>query len=211
MWSQINKLRTPLDDLRDHDQVLADRFASVSRALDISGSRTQSRIPDTEANFRNRMSLQDEVQKHLKLARRWEELLHEIRSIDGFHDFLQPPSISSLLTRVPKTGPIIIINAHLTRCDAIALLPGAETVIHTPLDNLSYAGANDLKGLLHRTHKNRSLEDEQSELRKGRPASHKHENLRKILLELWLNVVKPILNQLAISVSVELPTPGDGY
>ncbi|EDR11970.1 uncharacterized protein LACBIDRAFT_232120 [Laccaria bicolor S238N-H82] len=95
VWSQINNLRTPLGDLRDHDSVLADDFS-------------------------------DEVKKHIELARRWEELLHEIRSIKGFHYFLQPPSISSLLEGVPKTGSVIIINAHATRSDAIALLPGRQ-------------------------------------------------------------------------------------
>jgi hypothetical protein len=64
-----------------------------------------------------------------------------------------------------------------------------------------------LKGLLHRTHKTRSREDEEAELRKGRPASPKCEILHKILLELWLHVVKPILTQLTISVRGNFPFP----
>jgi len=208
VWSQINNLRTPLGSLRDHDSVLADDFSAVSRALEKSGSRTESRIPDTEDNMRNKMSLQDEVQKHVKLARRWEELLHEIRSIEGFHYFLQPRSMSSLLKGVPKTGPVIIINAHPTRCDAIALLPGVESAIHIPLHNLSYARANDWKGLLNQTHKTRSREDEEVELRKVRPVqSPRREILRKILSELWLHIAKPVLTKLAISVRGNLTFP----
>lgn len=196
VWSQINNLRTPLGDLRDHDSVLADDFSVVSRALEKSGSRTESRIPDIEDSMRNKMSLQDEVKKHIELARRWEELLHEIRSIKGFHYFLQPPSISSLLEGVPKTGSVIIINAHATRSDAIALLPGVESAIHIPLHNLSYARSNDWKGLLNQT---RSREDEEVELRKPRPVRPKRQILRKILSELWFYIVKPVLTKLDIS------------
>ena len=235
VWSQINNLRTPLDNLRDHSEdskKLADRFLTVSRALEKSGSRPESRIPATEDNIRKKMSLQDEVQKHIKLARQWEELLQDIRSIDGFRDFLQPPSTSSLLSRIPKTGVVVIINVHLSRCDAIALLSGSKTVIHIPLDNLSYEKANYLKDLLHGTPKPRYRGDDKGEVddtgeiedteeaddtgevedteeaddtgemnvRKGGQVPPKRGNLRKVLRELWLCVVKPILYQLATSV-----------
>ena len=206
VWSQINNLRTPLDDLRDYNPELADRFLTVSRALEKSGSRPESRILDTEDNIWKKISLQKEVQEHIKLARQWEELLHEIRSIDrdGLRDFFQPPSVSSLLSRIPKTGLVILINVHRSRCDAIALLPGSATTIHIPLNSLSYAGANDLKRLLRRTYES-SRKDEEVEPRKGKPAAHEYGSLRKILPELWSHVVKPILDQLAISVCGDFP------
>ena len=200
VWSQINNLRTPLDDLRDHDQLLADSFLEVSRALEKSGSRTESRISDIEGNIRNQMFLQNEVQKHVKLARRWEELLHKIRSTDGFCDFLKPPNVTSLLSRLPKAGSVVIINSHFTRCDAIALIPSAKTPIHIPLDKFSYTEASRLEGRLHQTRKGRSREDEEVQLRRGVLVLPKHENLGKILLVLWVHAVKPILNKLAISV-----------
>jgi len=206
VWSQINNLRISLDDLRDYNPELANRFLTVSRALEKSGSRPQSQFPDPEDNIRKKISLQDEVQEHIKLERRLEELLHEIRSIDrdGFRDFLQPPSVSSLLSRIPKTGLVILINVHRSRCDAIALLPGSAATIHIPLDSLSYAGANDLKRLLHRTYKS-SRQDEEVEPRKGEPVAHEQGSLRKILPELWSHVVKPILDQLTISVCGDFP------
>ena len=199
VWSQISNLRTPLADLHDYNRELADRFLAVSSALEKSGSRPEVQIPDTEDNIRKKISLQNEVQEHIKLARQWEELLHNVRSIDRFHAFLQPPSTSSLLSGIPKTGLVILINVHLSRCDAIALLPGSATAIHIPLNNLSYTGADDLKRLLYRAHKS-SREVEEVDSRKGGQVSHKPRKLRKILSELWLRVVEPILNQLAISV-----------
>ena len=200
VWSQINSLRTPLDDLRDHDQLLADSFLEVSRALEKSGSRTELRISDNEDNIQNKMFLQNEVRKHVKLARRWEELLHEIRSTNGFCDFLQPPNVTSLLSRLPKTGPVVIINAHSTRCDAIALIPGAKAAIHIPLDKFSYTEASRLEGLLNQTRKGRSLEEEEVQLRRGVRVLSKRETLGKILFILWMHIVKPILNKLVISV-----------
>ena len=34
---------------------------------------------------------------HVKLAKRWDQLLAKVHSIPDFEDFLQPPSSSSLL------------------------------------------------------------------------------------------------------------------
>ncbi|KAM0489960.1 hypothetical protein ACHAP8_012064 [Fusarium lateritium] len=41
-----------------------------------------------------------------------------IRTQDGFHDFLQPPPAESLMAAA-KSGPIVVINVSLYRCDAI--------------------------------------------------------------------------------------------
>jgi hypothetical protein len=42
VWNQINQLRTPVDELRVHNQSLADRFSAVSRELENAGSRSES-------------------------------------------------------------------------------------------------------------------------------------------------------------------------
>jgi len=201
VWSQFNNLRTPLDDLRDHDQELANHFSAVSIALEKLGSRTELRITKTEDNLQleERMTLQDEAHKHVKLAHEWEELLRDIHRINGLQDFLQPPSISSLLSLVPKAGAVVIINVHSARCDALALLSGVDTPIHIPLDKLSYSRASSLRRRLHRIHKGRSPGDEEEGVRAGRLFTQDN-SLHAILLELWSYVVKPILNRLAITV-----------
>ncbi|CAA7267783.1 unnamed protein product [Cyclocybe aegerita] len=206
VWSQINNLRTPLEVLRDKDKELADRFLAVSRALEKSGSRPESRTYHSEDKLQERMALQDEVHKHHKFAREWEELLADIRRIKGFQGFLQPTSMSSLLSLVPKAGPVVVINVHSTRCDALALLSGAETPIHIPLDNFSYARGNNLRGRLQQVHGARSRGEEEEEIRAGRRVIARNNNLCEILLELWSHVVKPILNRLATPLHTTSPS-----
>ncbi|KAJ3507320.1 hypothetical protein NLJ89_g6370 [Agrocybe chaxingu] len=199
VWSQINNLRTPLDNLRRDakHKALADDFLAASRALENSGSRTESRIYHTEDKLQERMALQDEVHKHLKFAREWEKLLVDIRRIEGYQGFLQPPSVSSLLSLVPKSGPVVVIDVHSARCDALALVSGADAPIHIPLDNFSYAKAGNLRVRLHQIHRTRSRGEEDGD-RAGRRALSKDANLHDVLLELWLHVAKPILDRLEI-------------
>ena len=69
------------------DPALASHFVNVSRALENSGSRAESNI-GTEASMTQKMSLQDEVNTHVKLARERDELLEKIRAMPDFLDFL---------------------------------------------------------------------------------------------------------------------------
>jgi len=44
VWNQINQLRSPLDDLRTHDQSPAERFSAVSDELEGAAPRTELRV-----------------------------------------------------------------------------------------------------------------------------------------------------------------------
>ncbi len=205
VWNQINNLRTPIDDLRSRDPTLADRFLKVSRDLENSSSRSESTIPLTKMNnLAQKMSSSEDANTHIKLARERDQLLSQIRSIPEFQDFLKPRLASDILEYLPSAGPVIVINVHEDRCDALALLCGSDTPIHIPLETFSYKQAHRLRDELssHLLSQGvRMREVESRALRSYVPASKGGNGLHKILRELWVCVVKPVLDNLAFSVS----------
>jgi tetratricopeptide (TPR) repeat protein len=55
-----------------------------------------------------------------RLLDRHEEILREIRALPGFNRFLMGPSKDELIS-LAKDGPIVILNTHPNRCDAIVI------------------------------------------------------------------------------------------
>ena len=138
VWNQINQLRTPVNELHSHDQGLAERFTILSSKLENAGLRTDLRRKQTELSMDDKISLEDETRMHLKHAKDWEELLTTIRNIPQFQDFLQPRKCADIMSSLPKAGSIVVINIHTDRCDALALVAGADNPFHIPLPNFSH-------------------------------------------------------------------------
>jgi len=208
VWSQLNQLRTPVDNLREHDKHLAQRFMDISSSLESSGSRRGLGTLDIDAPLSHKMSLQDEAHTHIKLAGEWDQLLDEIRRIPSFHNFLRPLQTSGLLNDLPADGPIIVINVHETRCDALALISGFNAPVHIPLDNFTHKLASELREILRSFLSSRGvrLRDED---RGPRPVLdddvETQSEIHFILEQLWRRVVKPILDGLEYSVRFTTP------
>jgi len=194
-----------VDNLREHDEDLAQRFLDISSALESSGSRRGPETLNINAPLPQKMSLQDEAHTHVKLAGEWNQLLNDIRRISGFHNFLRPHRTSDLLKDLPPDGPIIIINVHETRCDALALISGVNAPVHIPLHNFTYKLASELRERLRIFLSSRGvrLRDED---RGPRPVLdddvETQSEIHFILEELWRRVVRPILDGLEYSVSL---------
>jgi len=204
VWSQLNQLRTPLDDLRAHDEHLANALSDISGALEASGSRRGYDGLTIDATLSHKMSLQDEAHHHIKLSREWSELLRKIRRIPQFHDFLQPPQASYLMKHLPPNGIIILINAHEDRCDALALISGVGAPMHIPLD-FAYDEASNLRQRLRyflSSHRVRMREVDRGGRPVPLPNEEKRSSIHFVLEALWLRVVRPVLDALAYSVSV---------
>ncbi|KAF5341257.1 hypothetical protein D9611_006153 [Ephemerocybe angulata] len=132
VWSQLNNLRTPLDDLRIHYPELAQRIADISSRLESAGSpREPAHIPMSEWEEGSA------ARARVVLAREWEGLLRTARAIPGFGHFLKPAPCPTILQHLPDSGPVVIINIVETGCDALALLAGLDEPLHIPLPNFS--------------------------------------------------------------------------
>jgi hypothetical protein len=158
-----------------------------------------------------KISLEQEAHAHLKLANEWNDLLNTIHTtVPGFHNFLKPPLCSALIQSLPDSGPAVIVNVHHTRCDAIALIAGADGPLHIQLPRFSWDKANRyqqdfityLQG--HQLRMQGAeldlLEDQQ---KRGIKPHIKNEKVlvHDVLEGLWKDVVKPILEALGFSVS----------
>ncbi|KAF6764573.1 CHAT domain-containing protein, partial [Ephemerocybe angulata] len=208
VWNQLNNLRTPLDSLRIKDENLAQEIANVSQKLESAGSsRVQSHV---DMPLPEKMSLEAEARAHSDLAEERDTLLKRARALPGFESFLKPSPCSAIMSHLPESGPIIVINVDEHRCDALALLAGMEEPLHIPLPNFSVDKANKYRNIFDqqlRTHRLRAREvevtlspDEQRGLRRA-PIGKNGEDLSvyRALRGLWEEVVEPILDALGFS------------
>jgi len=81
---------------------------------------------------------------HIKLVKEWDRLLVTIRNISGFEDFLRPKMCADIMRGLPDEGAIVIINIDNDRCDALALMAGADEPMHILLPQFSYKEAERL-------------------------------------------------------------------
>ncbi|MET8206229.1 CHAT domain-containing protein [Streptomyces sp. NPDC005373] len=67
----------------------------------------------------------------------WEQLLTQIRSVNGFSAFLKPPGAAELTAQAAE-GPVVYVCAAPTRCDALVLTGNPTDPVHVvPLDTFS--------------------------------------------------------------------------
>ncbi|TEB25863.1 hypothetical protein FA13DRAFT_1777263 [Coprinellus micaceus] len=200
VWSQQSQLRTPLDELEGHDQRLAKRVDSVSKQLQCAQSSVRQIF----------FSAEDEAENRLHLAREWDVLLTQVRTIPGFEAFLRPPQCLALVQHLPSSGPVVVINVHGSRCDAMALLDGVEEPLHIPLPNFTSLKADCYRSTLRsvrlrhyrgtrqpndsentQINGSRAAGSYQNRTRENRPVCE--DSLRGVFAGLWHYVVKPVL------------------
>jgi hypothetical protein len=58
------------------------------------------------------------VDRRMELAREWDELVEQVRKLEGFEDFLRPPRLETLLPAAAN-GPVVVVNVSRLRCDAL--------------------------------------------------------------------------------------------
>jgi hypothetical protein len=217
VWGQLNNLRTPLDELRDNDEGLADRFAMVSATLEKSGNRQGPYgdvVAGNSADLKAAISLQQEAVLHVELAMEHEAILNRIRTQPGFEHFLKAPSFDLLIKSLPKSGYVVIINVHETRCDAICLSPDNTDPLHVLLPDFSYEKATQLRVRLGRLinlsgirvgGEGVGFDGEERALKPFRldksAQDSAERNVPSILEALWIFVAKPIVDALGLSVS----------
>ncbi|MFI5915795.1 CHAT domain-containing protein [Dactylosporangium sp. NPDC051541] len=72
-----------------------------------------------------------DVDRRMALAREWDELVEQVRALEGFEDFLRPPRLETLLPAADR-GPVVIINISRWRCDALVVRASGVSVVELP-------------------------------------------------------------------------------
>ena len=117
-WSQLTRLRFPLDDViasGPDGQKLAEEFSRLTSRI-----RTALNSPDTD---------QHGQVYHLNIE--LNRVVTDIRKLPRFSHFLLPLPFSDL-QHAASGGPVIIVNASQYSCDAIVVLLDRDPV-HIPL------------------------------------------------------------------------------
>lgn len=200
VWSQISRLKTPLDNLQRLHPQLAHDLHHVSQALQHATSS-----PSTQ------LSLDTQARSSHGYALEYDRLIKQIRQLEGFENFLRPRAYSELICAC-AVGPIVIINIHSAKCDALILhQPGR--VKHVPLSSFSEVHAKklhkdlwsilNLRRLRSRFDDSDVLQDDEDVRGGNLPGKGaKHDPMYKILADLWNLVVKPILDVVCTLVSL---------
>ncbi|KAJ7090712.1 CHAT domain-containing protein [Mycena epipterygia] len=190
IWGQLLDLRTPVDALKQKHSELANRLVFLSAQLEGSGIRASD---SDRIESSTQQSLQLIAENAHQNAYEREELLKQIRTLPGFSRFLLPKTFSEL-SQAAQQGPVTILNVSNKQCDALVLRPGFKNeVLHIPLPNFKAEDAeNQAKSLGDIVGRSERLVMTQE----GQP---KPDLWKHNLAQLWLGIVKPVLDGLGIT------------
>ncbi|KAG8984333.1 hypothetical protein FRB93_006631 [Tulasnella sp. JGI-2019a] len=183
LFTQLGKYRTPLTDLEILDRGLADRFRTLSTALEDSSTLTFQ-----DAATRP-VAMGDHVARRQKMVADWNHIVEEIRRLEGFENFLGITPFASL-QKAALDGPVILINISRYGSSAV-IIKATGDPLSISLPEATPDAINPLTTALIGTNPDG-----------GQPKGKR--NLTRILRDLWTMIVEPIVLQLETTLG--LPT-----
>ncbi|KAF8553245.1 hypothetical protein OG21DRAFT_1464427 [Imleria badia] len=198
VWGELFQLRSSYEELSAAHPDHARRLRELSTALEhASATRERSSVLSEQTSSAPHPvteTLQQEADTHRMLAIKRDKLLQEIRRFPGFEQFLLQKQFSQLRASA-HSGPVVILNAAQSRCDALIVLAEMDHVIHVPLPTFTFQRSAGLQNMLETL-----LGHARSGDRKGDPAPLRGVSWESLLSTLWNGIVKPVLDALAFSV-----------
>ncbi|KAK0187354.1 CHAT domain-containing protein [Armillaria mellea] len=191
VWGQLHNLCSPVDFLSDAHLDLARKLSQVGNALE----KATSQDVDTE-NFKE-LTMGERAKEHCHLATEWDNLVETAWAHPGFEDFLGPKRLTTL-KNAAKLSPVVLFNINPLRCDALILISSLDNVMHIPLQDFSYNRAEILQKQLNKSLSALALQPVHG-------CSDK-DVFMIVLKELWICIVKPVLDSLAFS-PCDMTTP----
>ncbi|CAE6486870.1 unnamed protein product [Rhizoctonia solani] len=142
VWNQSLQLQNPLDDLHLAHPELADNIRSIAKELHSATIERNDGVSYVTPPGAHTPTLEEATQRHRRLAEQYELSISKVRQLAGFENFLLPSTASKLLGAA-RDGPVIVINCHKCRCDALAVVPEWNSVTHIPLPSLTWEKATN--------------------------------------------------------------------
>ncbi|KAG8717011.1 hypothetical protein FRC11_003848, partial [Ceratobasidium sp. 423] len=188
VWNQTLMLRSPLDRLHSAHPDIATRLQTVSNQLHSASSHSR----ESQALSCGSKTVEQVAQEHRRLAIEYDNLTAEARALPGFQDFLQPIK-ANILVGAARYGPVVVINCHRTRCDALVILPEHDTIDHIPLPNFTEEKAQCVRREMEFSVRARRLGEREVERRPLLEGYDFARDFASVLGVLWKDIVKPVL------------------
>jgi tetratricopeptide (TPR) repeat protein len=181
LWSNMEQYRHPLDQLRQVDSKLANFLQTLSIEHEHLSVSSGSRLLNEGPMILSPLDVQ--MRRNHIISEDWKKAVEQVRTIEGFSNFLQPVPFATL-RRAAVEGPVILINISNYRSDAIILH------INNPplLVLLPEVQPN------HLTHLAKQLT---LALRGAGAGADCSKDIPPILRALWKDIVSPIVDCLA--------------
>ncbi|KAJ6564551.1 CHAT domain-containing protein [Mycena capillaripes] len=198
IWGQLLNLRSPVDDLKHNYPKLAHSLVSLSTALQGSGTQTSGELIQSATQ----LSPQSVADRAHHNAQERKKLLKEIRQLVGFQRFLLPKTISEL-SPAAQEGPVVILNITDDPWDALVLMAGLnDEVMHIPLNDFKPNHAGSMaQSLGHLVWRSERL------VIRCEGQIDPEDEFANNLSQLWKEVIKPVLNALAMTTSTKVNLP----
>ncbi|KAI0030410.1 CHAT domain-containing protein, partial [Vararia minispora EC-137] len=192
VWGQLLQLRTPLKALEKKHPGLAAQLQRISQSLEVAGHMVLSpKSTDINGQIPARpLSVEREVVRRRALAEEYKTTLAAVRAQQGFERFLLPKKLTELAP-APEVGPVVMINVHKSRCDALIVFSGPHVIpVHLPKLTAQLAGKMCATLVTNLRATGIQYRDE-TPLRTSHGASESIA-LPQILGRLWTLVVQPV-------------------
>ncbi|PVF93157.1 hypothetical protein CPB86DRAFT_877372 [Serendipita vermifera] len=200
VWQNLLNLRTPVDQLAQSHPDLADRLGIISRQLETSMTR------GTTFGRAEKSGLEEAARRHRELSIEQDKLIDQIRQIPEFKSFMRPKKFHEL-SSVAHQGPVVILNVHKSRSDALVLIPGDSdvSVVVIPLEGFSYKTCENMQKKMNDLLLVAQVRS--TNIRKhGWGGDHGNDSMfKRILGILWKQVVRPVIDGLAYRVNLDDP------
>ncbi|GAA1013205.1 hypothetical protein Aple_016920 [Acrocarpospora pleiomorpha] len=184
--SQILHTRSDISDLTRRSPDLAARFTTLRDRLDSPASPAADPIESPGPGARAWPRPWKDARR--QVASELADVLHQIKGLDGFASFAQPPTLDELQAQA-GAGPIVTFNISPVRSDALILTRLGVAPLHLP--DLDQATLTDKINDFHQ-----ALAD--STRRRDTVKLAAQEKIRDVLAWLWEVAAGPVLHQLGI-------------
>ncbi|EUC61360.1 aromatic di-alanine and TPR containing protein [Rhizoctonia solani AG-3 Rhs1AP] len=198
VWNQSLMLRSPLDQLQSSHPALANRLSIIATKLAEASSQSHA----SRAQSSNSFTLEQTAQQHRRLANEYNNLLSEARKLPGFNDFLRPMKASNLV-HAARNGPIVVINCHLSRSDALIVSPGQDAISHISLPDFTQEHAQKARSEIWISLRRKGIRQRGVKIRQEPGHS---DDIGSVLAILWNRIVKPVLEFLGLPHITWCPT-----
>ena len=206
LWTQALNLRSDLSRLSEKAPDLATRLDGIRAILDAAVSETATLSPESAAGrppIMNRARQeQDSKDMHRRLAREWDDILAQVRKLDGFEHFLAAIPYSELADAA-AAGPVVIVNTSGHGCHALIVTSRSEVPSLVDLPDMSLNTAAE--------HASKMLTALANAADPNRPFLEREKDRHAILdvLDwLWDGVAEPVLATLG---HTSPPKPGSPW